>query len=63
MFEISNRGMTEFLELKNLGIIDHTCVYDFSFENRYLIYHHMANERAVTCMVKPMKNAKPNSKK
>ena len=40
MFEISNRGMTEFLELKNLGIIDHTCVYDFSFENRYLIYHH-----------------------
>ena len=40
MFEISNRGMTEFLELKNLGIIDHMCVYDFSFENRYLIYHH-----------------------
>lgn len=40
MFEISNRGMTEFLELENHGIIDHTCVYDFSFENRYLIYHH-----------------------
>ena len=40
MFEITNRGMNEFLELKELGKIDHTCVYDFTFENRYLIYHY-----------------------
>lgn len=40
MFEITNRGMNEFLELKELGKIDHTCVYDFTFESRYLIYHY-----------------------
>ena len=40
MFEITNRGMNEFLELKELGKIDHTCVYDFTFENRYHIYHY-----------------------
>ncbi|MBR6573326.1 MAG: ATP-dependent DNA helicase [Clostridia bacterium] len=43
MFEITNKGMNEFHELKELGKIDHTCIYDFTFENRYLIYHYKIN--------------------
>ncbi len=40
MFEITTVGKSEFFEFKELGKVYPNGVFDFTFENRYLIYHH-----------------------